>query len=154
LPTYEAGSPLVLATFHGTQGKHRKPRILFYGYYTFFIGLYSPHNFKNRHYDVISAPPEGWATNPFIVSGHNGYLYGRGVTDDKGPIMAVACSAAELLQDRALGVDLVFLIEGEEETGSAGFASAIKEHKVGILLYCASIHILIFEYFLAPDREY
>lgn len=112
LPTHEAGSPLVLGTFHGTQGKHPKPRILFYG-----------------HYDVISAPPEGWGTDPFIVSGRNGYLYGRGVTDDKGPIMAVACAAAELLQNRALGVDLVFLIEGEEETGSAGFVDAIKEHK-------------------------
>ncbi|KAJ8582368.1 glutathione degradosome [Rhizopogon salebrosus TDB-379] len=112
LPTYEAGSPLVLGTFHGTQGKHPKPRILFYG-----------------HYDVISAPLEGWATDPFIVSGHNGYLYGRGVTDDKGPIMAVACAAAELLQNRALEVDLVFLIEGEEETGSAGFIDAIKKHK-------------------------
>ncbi|KAG1749335.1 hypothetical protein EDB19DRAFT_1682039 [Suillus lakei] len=112
LPTHEAGSPLVLGTFHGTQGKHPKPRILFYG-----------------HYDVISAPPEGWDTDPFVVSGRNGYLYGRGVTDDKGPIMAVACAAAELLQTRALGVDLVFLIEGEEETGSAGFVDAIKEHK-------------------------
>jgi di- and tripeptidase len=112
LPTHEAGSPLVLGTFHGTQGKHPKPRILFYG-----------------HYDVISAPLEGWDTDPFIVSGRNGYLYGRGVTDDKGPIMAVACAAAELLQDRALGVDLVFLIEGEEETGSTGFVDAIKEHK-------------------------
>ncbi|KAG1743250.1 glutathione degradosome [Suillus paluster] len=112
LPTHEAGSPLVLGTFYGTQGEHPKPRILFYG-----------------HYDVISAPPEGWGTDPFTVSGRNGYLYGRGVTDDKGPIMAVACAAAELLQDRALGVDLVFLIEGEEETGSAGFVNAIKEHK-------------------------
>ncbi|KAG1879215.1 glutathione degradosome [Suillus subluteus] len=112
LPTHEAGSPLVLGTFHGTQGKHPKPRILFYG-----------------HYDVISAPPKGWDTDPFIVSGRNGYLYGRGVTDNKGPIMAVACAAAELLQNRALGVDLVFLIEGEEETGSTGFVDAIKEHK-------------------------
>ncbi|KAG1834186.1 hypothetical protein EV424DRAFT_1363232 [Suillus variegatus] len=112
LPTREAGSPLVLGTFHGTEGKHPKPRILFYG-----------------HYDVISAPPDGWDTDPFTVTGRNGYLYGRGVTDNKGPIMAVACAAAELLQDRALGIDLVFLIEGEEETGSVGFVDAIKEHK-------------------------
>lgn len=112
LPTHEAGSPLVLGTFCGSQGKHPKPRILFYG-----------------HYDVIPAPPEGWDSDPFIVSGRNGYLYGRGVTDDKGPIMAVACAAAELLQNRALGVDLVFLIEGEEETGSTGFVDAIKKHK-------------------------
>ncbi|KIJ14910.1 hypothetical protein PAXINDRAFT_12180 [Paxillus involutus ATCC 200175] len=112
LPTYERGSPLVLATFHGAQGKHPKPRILFYG-----------------HYDVISAPREGWDSNPFTVVGRNGYLYGRGVTDNKGPIMAVACAAAELLRKRALGVDLVFLIEGEEETGSAGFMDAIRKHK-------------------------
>lgn len=57
--------------------------------------------------------------------------------------MAVACAAAELLQNRALGVDLVFLIEGEEETGSAGFIDAIKEHKVGIPVYCVSIRIFI-----------
>ncbi|KAI9568317.1 hypothetical protein HD554DRAFT_2099435 [Boletus coccyginus] len=42
LPTGERGSR-VHWTFHGTQGKHRKPRILFYG-----------------HYDVISAPRDGW----------------------------------------------------------------------------------------------
>ncbi|KAF9219228.1 glutathione degradosome [Gyrodon lividus] len=112
LPTYERGSPLVLATFHGTQGKYSKPRILFYG-----------------HYDVISAPPDGWNSNPFTVVGRNGYLYGRGVSDNKGPIMAVACAAAELLRKRALEVDLVFLIEGEEETGSSGFMDALREHK-------------------------
>lgn len=86
------------------------------------------------------------------MSGHNGYLYGRGVTDDKGPIMAVACAAAELLQNRALEVDLVFLIEGEEETGSAGFIDAIKKHKVRIPLYRATyLHLIRFP---APDREH
>ncbi|KAI9568340.1 hypothetical protein HD554DRAFT_2260263, partial [Boletus coccyginus] len=112
LPTGERGSPLVLSTFHGTQGKHRKPRILFYG-----------------HYDVISAPRDGWDSDPFTVAGRNGYLYGRGVTDNKGPIMAAACAAAELLRKRALGVDLVFLIEGEEEVGSPGFMDAVSAHK-------------------------
>jgi di- and tripeptidase len=57
--------------------------------------------------------------------------------------MAAACAAAELLQNRVLGVDLVFLIEGEEETGSAGFIDAIKEHKVRTSLYCAGIHMFI-----------
>lgn len=84
------------------------------------------------HYDVISAPPQGWDSDPFSLSGRNGYLYGRGVTDNKGPIMAVACAAAELLGRRQLGIDLVFLIEGEEEMGSNGFARAVKRHKVKI----------------------
>lgn len=84
----------------------------------------------DRHYDVISAPLEGWSSDPFSLSGRNGYFYGRGVTDNKGPILATACAAAELLGRRQLGLDLVFLIEGEEETGSSGFGEAVRRHKV------------------------
>ncbi|ESK84684.1 beta-ala-his dipeptidase [Moniliophthora roreri MCA 2997] len=106
-------NPLVLGTFasQGVQNRTR-PRLLFYG-----------------HYDVIPAPAEGWTSDPFTLHGRNGYLYGRGVTDNKGPIMAVAFAAAELLYRRALGVDVVFLIEGEEECGSAGFEAAVKKYK-------------------------
>lgn len=82
-----------------------------------------------RHYDVIPAPSEGWSSDPFTLTGRNGYLYGRGVTDDKGPIIATACAAADLLAQRALGVDLVFVIEGQEEIGSVGFAETIRKHK-------------------------
>lgn len=88
---------------------------------------------QRRHYDVIPAPPEGWHSAPFTLTGRNGYLHGRGVTDDKGPIIAVACAAAELLSRRALEVDLIFLIEGEEETGSHGFRAAVQKHKVNSL---------------------
>lgn len=82
------------------------------------------------HYDVIAAPAEGWISDPFALTGRNGYLYGRGVTDNKGPILAVACAAAELLRRRALEVDLVFLVEGEEEAGSGGFEAAVKRNRV------------------------
>jgi acetylornithine deacetylase/succinyl-diaminopimelate desuccinylase-like protein len=58
------------------------------------------------------------------------YLYGRGVSDNKGPILVVACAAATLKQKRELEVDLVMLIEGEEEAGSRGFASTVRKHKV------------------------
>jgi len=65
-----------------------------------------------------------------MLDGRNGYLYGRGINDDKGPILAVAFAVAELLYRRALGVDVVFLIEGEEECGSAGFEDAVQKYKV------------------------
>ncbi|KAF8607063.1 Zn-dependent exopeptidase [Ceratobasidium sp. AG-I] len=105
----EGVNPLVLATFRGrssstTNPPARRPRILFYG-----------------HYDVISAPPLGWTSDPFTLSGHNGALYGRGVSDDKGPVLAVAFAASELLSRRMLDVDVVLLVEGEEEAGSVGF---------------------------------
>ncbi|KAI0823293.1 Zn-dependent exopeptidase [Trametes gibbosa] len=115
LPTGETTNPLVLATFDGTRTAAHRPRVLFYG-----------------HYDVIPARPTGWTSDPFVLAGRNGYLYGRGATDNKGPIMAVACAAADLLARRALGVDLVLLIEGEEEAGSGGFADAVRRHKDAI----------------------
>jgi Peptidase family M20/M25/M40 len=89
------------------------------------------YDMPHRHYDVISAPPEGWESDPFKLTARNGYLYARGVADDKGPILAVACAAADLLRSRKLCVDLLFLVEGEEETGSGGFVDAVQKHKVG-----------------------
>lgn len=115
LPTGDGTNPLVLATFHGTQTKRNRPRILFYG-----------------HYDVIAASARGWSSDPFSLTGRNGYLYGRGATDNKGPIMAVACAAADLLSRRALELDLIFVIEGEEEAGSGGFKEAVRKHKGAI----------------------
>lgn len=111
LPTSEGTNPLVLATFQGAQTAQNRPRILFYG-----------------HYDVISAPSEGWDSDPFTLTGRDGYLYGRGATDNKGPILAVACAASALLAKRALACDLVFIIEGEEESGSVGFSEAVKRN--------------------------
>ncbi|KIJ54859.1 hypothetical protein M422DRAFT_64082 [Sphaerobolus stellatus SS14] len=113
IPTKQGFNPLVLATFKGVTplppGVTRRPRILFYG-----------------HYDVISAPKRLWSTDPFVLTGTNGYLYGRGISDNKGPIVAVANAVADLLRRRLLGVDVVFMVEGEEEAGSAGFEEAVR----------------------------
>jgi Peptidase family M20/M25/M40 len=81
------------------------------------------------HYDVISASWQLWKTQPFTVTGMNGYLDGRGVMDNKGPILAAACAASDLLRKCLLGCDIVFLIEGEEEAVS-GYADAVWSHKV------------------------
>ncbi|KZW01583.1 glutathione degradosome [Exidia glandulosa HHB12029] len=109
----EGGNPLVLATFRGTGGEKQRPRVLFYG-----------------HYDVIDAPAQrGWDSDPFTLSGRDGYLYGRGVTDNKGPILACATAASDLLARRKLDLDLVMLVEGEEEVGSPGFCDAVRRHK-------------------------
>jgi len=78
----------------------------------------------------MAAPARDWQNDPFNLTGRNGYLYGRGATDNKGPIIAVACAAAELLRKRLLSVDLIMLIEGEEESGSVGFREAVQKNKV------------------------
>ena len=80
------------------------------------------------------------------MSGRNGYLYGRGSTDNKGPIIAVACAAADLLSRRALEVDLVFLIEGEEEHGSLGFKDAVRQNKV-------AFSVILWDVFFLTDLD-
>ena len=44
-------------------------------------------------------------------------LPGRGVTDDKGPLIASIFAAAKLKREDKLNMDIVFLIEGAEESG-------------------------------------
>jgi di- and tripeptidase len=63
------------------------------------------------------------------MKGVNGYLYGRGVSDNKGPIMAALYGVMDLIHDKELESDLTFLIEGEEESGSRGFKDAVRRHK-------------------------
>lgn len=107
-------NPVVFARFKGTNSKETKT-ILFYG-----------------HYDVIPAELQSndeWATDPFELTGVNGYLYGRGVSDNKGPCLAALFAVGELVQEQALASDIVFLIEGEEESGSRGFANAVRNNK-------------------------
>ncbi|GAA5877521.1 hypothetical protein JCM3774_005895 [Rhodotorula dairenensis] len=116
LPGAPDKNPVVLATFRANASPKpatRRKRVLYYG-----------------HYDVVSATAsERWTHNPWKMSGQNGWLYGRGVTDNKGPILAVAAAASDLRRRQELEVDLVMVLEGEEETGSAGFQEAIKRNR-------------------------
>lgn len=82
------------------------------------------------HTDVVGAPKEGWATDPFRVTEKDGYLYGRGVLDDKGMGAAAAAVARRLARDGTrLERDLVLLFGADEEAGSeAGIGWMLKEH--------------------------
>jgi di- and tripeptidase len=90
----------------------------------------------SRHYDVVPASDKDWTSPPFELTSRNGYLYGRGVSDNKGPILAFAHAASDLLRRQNLDIDLVMLIEGEEEADSQGFALTVQKHKV---LSCLSV---------------
>ncbi|ORZ41538.1 hypothetical protein BCR44DRAFT_63862 [Catenaria anguillulae PL171] len=85
------------------------------------------------HYDVVPASRDQWATDPFTLTGKNGILYGRGVSDDKGPILAAIFAVAELAAAGQLHATVTFLIEGEEESGSVGLQEAVDAHADQIL---------------------
>ncbi|KAH9876712.1 hypothetical protein J1614_003844 [Plenodomus biglobosus] len=113
--TSEPYNPVVFAKFRGNPATAAsRKKILFYG-----------------HYDVIPAENEHgkWKHDPFTLTGESGYLYGRGVSDNKGPIMAAIYAAHELAKEQNLDSDIIFLIEGEEESGSRGFEKAVQSRK-------------------------
>jgi len=75
------------------------------------------------HYDVQPAlKSDGWDTDPFVLTEDSqGRLLGRGSTDDKGPVIAwlwVLQAHKEL--NVPLPVNLRFIFEGMEESGSEG----------------------------------
>lgn len=101
--------PIVLARF-GTDPA--KKTVLVYG-----------------HYDVQPALKEdGWATEPFTMVHDTAadILYGRGTTDDKGPVMGwLNVIEAHNALGWELPVNLVCCFEGMEESGSLGLDALI-----------------------------
>jgi Cys-Gly metallodipeptidase DUG1 len=75
------------------------------------------------HYDVQPAGKEdGWATEPFeLTIDDKGRMYGRGSTDDKGPVLGWL-NAIEAHQKAGVDfpVNLLMCFEGMEEYGSEG----------------------------------
>lgn len=107
------------------------------------------------HYDVQPAGAlEHWRSDPFTLTGRDGFLYARGTTDNKGPVLASIVAAAAFHRRRVVDTDsgaaaaaggagghtprkggdlpnmnFVFAIEGTGESGSEGFVETIEEQK-------------------------
>jgi acetylornithine deacetylase/succinyl-diaminopimelate desuccinylase-like protein len=83
------------------------------------------------HYDVQPPEPlELWESPPFSLTRRGEQLFARGVTDDKGHIVArLAALAAvrEVLGE--LPCRVKFIIEGEEEIGSPNISPFIDQHQ-------------------------
>jgi len=72
------------------------------------------------HYDVQPPDPlDRWLSKPFEPEVRDGRLYGRGVSDNKGPMLIpLKVAQAYLLTRGALPLNVKFIFEGEEEIGS------------------------------------
>lgn len=83
------------------------------------------------HYDVQPPEPtEAWASPPFVLTPRDGRLYGRGVSDDKGPMLiALAALDAFIDVEGRLPVNVKLLLEGEEETGSPSLPDILETHR-------------------------
>ena len=71
----------------------------------------------NAHLDVVEAPRLDWGTDPFVLTEKDGYLYGRGTVDDKGPAAAIAAAFIVAKQQGLVPErDLVLALTAGEET--------------------------------------
>jgi acetylornithine deacetylase/succinyl-diaminopimelate desuccinylase-like protein len=106
-----AGNPVVLG--HSPRRPDRKT-VLIYG-----------------HYDVQPADPLNlWETpDPFEPVLRDGRVIARGATDNKGQILAHILGVEQALaRSGELPVNVIFLIEGEEETGSPHLETFLRDN--------------------------
>lgn len=70
------------------------------------------------HLDVVPVKPNGWTKPPFGGEIYDGFLYGRGVLDDKGPMIACLYAVKQLIDEGFKPSKKIRLIFGcDEESG-------------------------------------
>ena len=93
--------PLVVGEIRASQSPETAPTILCYG-----------------HFDVQPPDPlELWDSDPFELVERDGWLYARGVADDKGQLYMLLKAAELLAAAGELPVNLRIACDGEEEVG-------------------------------------
>lgn len=104
--------PFILATLKAPKNSEKKKTVLIY-----------------NHYDVQSADAAAWDSDPFKLTQVNGKLFARGVADNKAN-MLLRIQAIETLLELTgdLPVNIRWLVEGEEEIGSAGMPEFSEAH--------------------------
>ena len=105
------GHPIVVAHYEVDPSR---PTVLVYG-----------------HYDVQPVDPlDLWDSPPFSPVIKDGILYARGACDDKGQLfMHLKAFEAWMQTSGRAPVNLKFILEGEEESGSASLPGFIETHR-------------------------
>lgn len=82
------------------------------------------------HYDVQPADPyELWDSPPFEPVVKDGKVYARGACDDKGQMYMHIKAFEFMMRENELPCNVKFMIEGEEEVGSANLGTFVRANK-------------------------
>jgi len=98
---WNGGRPLVIGEIAASERAESAPTLLCYA-----------------HFDVQPPDPlDLWETPPFELAERDGWLYARGVADDKAHLFMLVESARQLAEAGELPVNLRFAFDSEEEVG-------------------------------------
>lgn len=82
------------------------------------------------HYDVQPEDPlDAWLTPPFEPTVRDGRIYGRGGTDNKGQLLAHVLAVGALRRTGWPALNVKFLFDGEEESGSPNLPAFLEQHR-------------------------
>ncbi|MDE5579767.1 MAG: dipeptidase [Alistipes sp.] len=82
------------------------------------------------HYDVMPVDPRGeWLTEPFEPVLRDGRIWARGADDDKGQLWMHAKAFEAMCATGSLPCNVKFMLEGEEEIGSASLYDFCRRNK-------------------------
>ncbi|MGI8840825.1 MAG: M20/M25/M40 family metallo-hydrolase [Caulobacteraceae bacterium] len=84
------------------------------------------------HLDVVEARREDWTYDPFVLTETDGWLYGRGTIDMKGPDAAVMTALIRLKREGFVpDRDIIAAFTAEEEAGGdfSGIDWLLKAHR-------------------------
>ena len=130
LLTADFSPPVVFAELKGEPGA---PTALVYG-----------------HYDVQPPDPlEEWQSPPFEPTVRGERVFCRGAQDDKGQFFAFLCGLREWAGAGARRLNVKFLLEGQEESGSAGLFRLLEDRDLRRRL--AADALLVCDTSAAPD---
>jgi acetylornithine deacetylase/succinyl-diaminopimelate desuccinylase-like protein len=86
------------------------------------------------HVDVVPVEGQPWTVPPFQVTEKDGFLYGRGVNDDKGMAAVIVALADEMARTKPkLARDVIFALTSGEETGGASGAQWLAQNRKDLL---------------------
>jgi len=107
--------PLVVGEIRASENADEAPTVIAYG-----------------HFDVQpEAPLELWESPPFEPTVRDGWIYARGVADDKGQLYLLLKAAALLAAEGALPVNVRFTCDGEEESGGHSIVEFLEADERG-----------------------
>ncbi len=83
------------------------------------------------HLDVVDALRSDWSVEPYAATEKDGWIYGRGTIDDKGPAATLIAGMLALIRTKAKPArDIILaLTSGEESDGVTGAAWLVQTHR-------------------------